>query len=154
MAPLATMTPTGSVPVGSRHDLRVNNSPDAPDESDVRDEEGASGYVHSYETSSRYEGTVFESDTFRVAVEGTFRAGGSDRQVADGRAKVNISSVSKMYRRLNLRAAIPGGKADGEESLGNPENWPDAEHGSPGHVVLDGHEVDHRSHRADQRRLD
>ena len=56
--------------------------------------------------------------------------------LADGRAKVNVSSVSKMYRRLNLRAAIPGGKADGEESLGDPENWPDAEHGSPGHVVL------------------
>ena len=71
-----------------------------------------------------------------LAVEGTFRAGGSSRQVADGRAKVNVSSVSKMYRRLNLRAAIPGGEEDGEESLGDPENWPDAEHGSPGHVVL------------------
>ena len=56
--------------------------------------------------------------------------------LADGRAKVNVSSVSKMYRRLNLRAAIPGGEEDGEESLGNPENWPDAERGSPGHVVL------------------
>ena len=49
---------------------------------------------------------------------------------------MNVSSVSKMYRRLNLRAAIPGGEEDGEESLGNPENWPDAERGSPGHVVL------------------
>ena len=86
------------------------------------------------------EGGVFLVEGSRegteLAVEGTFRAGGSDRQVADGRAKVNISSVSKMYRRLNLRAAIPGGEEDGEESLGNPENWPDAERGSPGHVVL------------------
>ena len=86
------------------------------------------------------EGGVFLVEGSRegteLAVEGTFRAGGSSRQVADGRAKVNVSSVSKMYRRLNLRAAIPGGKADGEESLGDPENWPDAEHGSPGHVVL------------------
>ena len=86
------------------------------------------------------EGGVFLVEGSRegteLAVEGTFRAGGSSRRVADGRAKLNISSVSKMYRRLNLRAAIPGGRADGEESLGNPENWPDAEHGSPGHVVL------------------
>ena len=86
------------------------------------------------------EGGVFLVEGSRegteLAVEGTFRAGGSSRQVADGRAKVNVSSVSKMYRRLNLRAAIPGGEEDGEESLGNPENWPDAERGSPGHVVL------------------
>ena len=86
------------------------------------------------------EGGVFLVEGSRegteLAVEGTFRAGGSSRQVADGRAKVNVSSVSKMYRRLNLRAAIPGGEADGEESFGDPENWPDAEHGSPGHVVL------------------
>ncbi len=86
------------------------------------------------------EGGVFLVEGSRegteLAVEGTFRAGGSSRQVADGRAKVNVSSVSKMYRRLNLRAAIPGGEEDGEESLGNPENWPDAERGSPGHVAL------------------
>lgn len=56
MAPLATTAPVGTVPSGSRHDLRVNNSPDAPDENDVRDEAGAFGYVHSYETSSRYDG--------------------------------------------------------------------------------------------------
>ena len=41
---------------GSRHDLRVGSSPDAPDESQLRDEEGAFGYCHSYETSSRYDG--------------------------------------------------------------------------------------------------
>jgi pyruvate formate lyase activating enzyme len=41
---------------GSRHDLRVGISPDAPDEDKVRDEEGAFGYCHSYETSSRYDG--------------------------------------------------------------------------------------------------
>jgi pyruvate formate lyase activating enzyme len=42
---------------GSRHDLRVGISPDAPDESLFKDDaEGAFGYCHSYETSSRYDG--------------------------------------------------------------------------------------------------
>ena len=47
----------GSLEAGSRHDLQVGVSPDAPDEADYRDDgEGAFGYVHSYETSSRYDG--------------------------------------------------------------------------------------------------
>lgn len=41
---------------GSRYDLRVGISPDAPDESQFKNEEGAFGYCHSYETSSRYDG--------------------------------------------------------------------------------------------------
>jgi pyruvate formate lyase activating enzyme len=41
---------------GSRYDLRVGLSPDAPDEDELKDEEGAFGYCHSYETSSRYDG--------------------------------------------------------------------------------------------------
>jgi pyruvate formate lyase activating enzyme len=42
---------------GSRHDLRVGLSPDAPDEGLFKDDkEGAFGYCHSYETSSRYDG--------------------------------------------------------------------------------------------------
>lgn len=41
---------------GSRYDLRVGISPDAPDEVQLKDEEGAFGYCHSYETSSRYDG--------------------------------------------------------------------------------------------------
>ena len=42
---------------GSRHDLRVGLSPDAPDEDQLQgDDEGAFGYAHSYETSSRYDG--------------------------------------------------------------------------------------------------
>jgi pyruvate formate lyase activating enzyme len=42
---------------GNRHDLRVGRSPDAPDESVFKDDdEGAFGYAHSYETSSRYDG--------------------------------------------------------------------------------------------------
>jgi len=40
----------------SRHDLRVGISPDAPDESQLKDDQGAFGYCHSYETSSRYDG--------------------------------------------------------------------------------------------------
>jgi pyruvate formate lyase activating enzyme len=50
------MSQLGTLEAGSRHDLRVGRSPDAPDEADLRDEEGAFGYVHSYETSSRYDG--------------------------------------------------------------------------------------------------
>jgi pyruvate formate lyase activating enzyme len=41
---------------GSRHDLRAGISPDAPDENQFKDEQGAFGYCHSYETSSRYDG--------------------------------------------------------------------------------------------------
>src|SRR5690349_6838128 len=42
---------------GSRHDLRVGLSPDAPDENLFKDDkEGAFGYCHSYETASRYDG--------------------------------------------------------------------------------------------------
>src|SRR5712672_1329294 len=41
---------------GIRHDLRTGASPDAPDEDTFKDEEGAFGYCHSYETSSRYDG--------------------------------------------------------------------------------------------------
>jgi pyruvate formate lyase activating enzyme len=47
----------GTLEAGDRNDLRVGLSPDAPDESELRDDaEGAFGYVHSYETSSRYDG--------------------------------------------------------------------------------------------------
>jgi len=46
----------GNLEAGSRHDLHVGISPDAPDESEIRDEEGAFGFVHSYETASRYDG--------------------------------------------------------------------------------------------------
>src|SRR5262250_2225529 len=51
------MAQLGSLQAGSRHDLHVGVSPDAPDEADLRDDgEGAFGYVHSYESSSRYDG--------------------------------------------------------------------------------------------------
>jgi pyruvate formate lyase activating enzyme len=50
------MSELGSIEAGSRHDLRVGISPDAPDESELNDEEGAFGYAHSYESSSRYDG--------------------------------------------------------------------------------------------------
>jgi pyruvate formate lyase activating enzyme len=47
----------GTVEAGSRYDLRIGITPDAPDEAQFRDEsKGAYGYVHSYETSSRYDG--------------------------------------------------------------------------------------------------
>jgi pyruvate formate lyase activating enzyme len=51
------MQQPGTLETGSRHDLRTGRSPDAPDEGDFRDDgEGAYGYCHSYETSSRYDG--------------------------------------------------------------------------------------------------
>ena len=51
------MTDVGNLEAGSRHDLRVGLSPDAPDEASFRDDgDGVFGYAHSYETSSRYDG--------------------------------------------------------------------------------------------------
>jgi pyruvate formate lyase activating enzyme len=50
------MSQLSTLEAGSRHDLHVGISPDAPDEGEVRDEEGAFGYAHSYESSSRYDG--------------------------------------------------------------------------------------------------
>ena len=49
------MTQQGGLEPGSRHDLHVGVSPDAPELDDFR-EEGEFGYVHSYETASRYDG--------------------------------------------------------------------------------------------------
>ena len=51
------MSQLGTLEAGSRYDLHVGISPDAPDENDAQDEaDGAFGYAHSYETSSRYDG--------------------------------------------------------------------------------------------------
>lgn len=48
--------PAAEVHEGSRHDLRHDLTPDAPETETYADEEGALGYVHSYETSSRLDG--------------------------------------------------------------------------------------------------
>jgi pyruvate formate lyase activating enzyme len=51
------MSQLGTLEAGNRHDLHVGISPDAPDESELREQEdGAFGYAHSYETGSRYDG--------------------------------------------------------------------------------------------------
>jgi pyruvate formate lyase activating enzyme len=50
------MSQPGTLEAGSRHDLRVGLSPDAPDAAELREKEGAFGYAHSYETGSRYDG--------------------------------------------------------------------------------------------------
>ncbi len=50
------MSQLGNLEAGSRHDLHVGISPDAPDESEAPNTDGAFGYAHSYETSSRYDG--------------------------------------------------------------------------------------------------
>jgi pyruvate formate lyase activating enzyme len=58
MSNLDTVEPhVGTLEAGSRHDLRVGCSPDAPDEAQFQDQrKGEYGWVHSYETSSRYDG--------------------------------------------------------------------------------------------------
>ena len=50
------MSQLGTLKAGSRYDLRVGLSPDAPDADDLEDQKGAFGYVHSYESSSRFDG--------------------------------------------------------------------------------------------------
>src|ERR1700752_1530348 len=50
------MSQLGTLEPGSRHDLRVGRSPDAPDDDDLRDEEGAFGYAPSYATASPDDG--------------------------------------------------------------------------------------------------
>ena len=51
------MPQLGSLEAGSRHNLLVGASPDAPDAAAYHeDDEGVAGYVHSYDTSSRYDG--------------------------------------------------------------------------------------------------
>jgi pyruvate formate lyase activating enzyme len=51
------MSELQSLEAGSRYDLRVGTSPDAPDEDKFQDDgKGTFGYCHSYETSSRYDG--------------------------------------------------------------------------------------------------
>jgi pyruvate formate lyase activating enzyme len=53
---MAVAAASAGLEAGSRHDLRVGQSPDAPDENDFKDIGGEYGYAHSYETSSRYDG--------------------------------------------------------------------------------------------------
>jgi pyruvate formate lyase activating enzyme len=50
------VTAVAEVPEGSRHDLRHDLSPGAPEVDAYDDAKGASGYVHSYETGSRLDG--------------------------------------------------------------------------------------------------
>ena len=50
------MPQLGRLEPGNRHDLHIGISPDAPDENAFSETDGAFGYVHSYETASRYDG--------------------------------------------------------------------------------------------------
>jgi len=51
------MSQLGHLEAGSRYDLHVGISPDAPDEDELQQgTQGAFGYCHSYETASRYDG--------------------------------------------------------------------------------------------------
>jgi pyruvate formate lyase activating enzyme len=51
------MSQLAELAAGSRYDLHVGISPDAPDEGDLHeDPRGEFGYAHSYETTSRYDG--------------------------------------------------------------------------------------------------
>ena len=53
---MATPAETGELAQGSRHELRSDRSPDAPDTESYSDRAGDVGYVHSYETGSRLDG--------------------------------------------------------------------------------------------------
>jgi pyruvate formate lyase activating enzyme len=55
---------TADPPVGSRHDLRRDLSPDAPEIENYSEGEGAFGYVHSYETGSRLDGPGIRATLF------------------------------------------------------------------------------------------
>jgi pyruvate formate lyase activating enzyme len=114
------MPHVGNLEAGSRHDLRIGLSPDAPDEADVVDEaDGTFGYVHSYETSSRYDGpglrvVLFTSgcllrctychnpDTWHLK-DGTLV---SVRQVLD-----RLNSFAPAIRMLDGGLTISGGEA-------------------------------------------
>ena len=50
------MPQLGRLEPANRHDLHIGISPDAPDEGAFSETDGAFGYVHSYETASRYDG--------------------------------------------------------------------------------------------------
>jgi pyruvate formate lyase activating enzyme len=113
------MSPLANIEAGSRHDLRVGISPDAPDESAFHDDgQGAFGYVHSYETSSRYDGpglriVLFVSgcllrcsychnpDTWHLK-DGTYV---SAQQVID-----RLGSFAPALRSLNGGLTISGGE--------------------------------------------
>lgn len=75
-----------------------------------------------------------------LAIEGTLREGGSSRMVARELAGMKISSVSDMYRRMNLRYIRRNygafSEEDYEEHVEDPPNWPDAEHQDKGHIVF------------------
>jgi len=49
-------SPPAALSEGSRHDLRHDLSPDAPETENYADGEGSFGYLHSYETGSRLDG--------------------------------------------------------------------------------------------------
>ena len=113
------MSQLGTLEAGSRHDLRVGKSPDAPEDADVLDEtSGTFGYVHSYETSSRYDGpglraVLFVSgcllrctychnpDTWHLK-DGTYI---SSKQVTD-----RLSSFAPALRSLDGGLTISGGE--------------------------------------------
>jgi len=113
------MLNVGNLEAGSRHDLRVGLSPDAPDAAEFRDDQkGEHGYVHSYESSSRYDGpglraVLFVSgcllrctychnpDTWHLK-DGTYV---SARQVID-----RLSAFATALRALDGGLTISGGE--------------------------------------------
>ena len=65
------MSRVENIEAGSRHDLRVGISPDAPDESELRDEPGGEfGYAHSYETASQHDGPALRVVLFACSAAG------------------------------------------------------------------------------------
>src|SRR5690242_2537692 len=88
---------------GSRHDLRVGISPDAPDEEKLKDDVGSFGYCHSYETSSRYDGpglrvVLFVSGCLLRCTTATTRTLGTSRTALMSRS-TRCSAASVISRR-------------------------------------------------------
>ena len=108
------MSRLGNLEAGSRHDLLVGLSPDAPDEADFRDDgEGAFGYVHSYEfrpdTTDRASGwccscrvACFAAPTATIPIPGILKTAPTSR-----RSRSSTASARLRWRYDRLTAASP-----------------------------------------------
>src|SRR3954471_9598650 len=90
---------------GSRYDIRVGISPDAPDEDKLKDEVGSFGYCHSYETSSRYDGPGLRLVLFvsGCLLRCTYRHNPDTRPLKDG---THVSSQQVLNRLASFAPAL------------------------------------------------
>ena len=98
---------------GSRYDIRVGLSPDAPDEDNFKDEAGSFGYCHSYETSSRYDGPGLRLVLFvsGCLLRCTYCHNPDTWHLKDG-TYVSVDHVLQPHRRLRTDNPQPGRRPD------------------------------------------